>query len=154
MNNTITTNNVPNIFDGWNEYQFRFLFNFWNIQKPWQLGMTCLGVFTVCISLHLIKMLRGYIKSRITISKNKRRSDNLETQNLLYNNTKVSCSPCCMYLSYFLSSLLFYTVLLLLTLATTTFNPWIFISLVLGYTVGDMIVVDKLINYKIEQSYL
>ena len=154
MNTTIINNNVNGVFDGWGDYQFRLLFSFWNIQKPWQLGLSCLGLFVVCISLHLIKMLRGYIKSRITINKNKiKKAEDLERQHLI-EKSETKTSSCCLYFGYLMTSIVFYTLLLLLTLATTTFNPWIFTSLVLGYTVGDMIVIDKLINYKLEQSYL
>jgi len=152
MNTTIINNNANGVFDGWSDYQFRLLFSFWNIQKPWQLGLSCLGLFTVCISLHLIKMLRGYIKSRITINKNKK-LDEMERQHLLIK-TESTSSTCCLHFGYLMASMLFYTILLLLTLATTTFNPWIFTSLVLGYSVGDLIVIDKLINYKLEQTYL
>lgn len=144
MNSTIINNNINSVFDGWGDYQFRLLFSFWNIQTKWQLALSCITLFAVCISLHLIKMLRAYLKSKISIIRTiNQNTGDIERQHLI-TNYQSKGSLCCLYFGYLMSSMVFYTLIILLTLASTTFNPWIVTSLVLGYSIGDMIIIDKL----------
>jgi uncharacterized membrane protein YqgA involved in biofilm formation len=96
-------------------------------------------------------MLRGYIKTKITININKK-LDDIERQHLLIQ--RETTSQCCLYFGYLMATILLYTISILLTLATTTFNPWIVSTIIFGYTVGDILVIDKSINNRMEQAYL
>jgi hypothetical protein len=146
----------PAVFDGWGEYQLRLLFSFWNIQTKWQFGLSCLAVIIGCIGLHGIIFLRRYIKflimqrtsTHMMVEKPEDRTQ-LVLKKTIKEGNIVGLKIC-----YFFSTILFYFFILMLTLVTTTFNPWLFTSLIIGYSLGEMIVMTPSINLKIESKYI
>jgi hypothetical protein len=155
----LTTNSIqgPAIFDSWSEYQLKLLFNFWNIQNEWQFALSCIVIICGCMGLFGLILLRQYLKHNITIHCNmnlvvERPED---TAQLVYKKkVKQSTGLWCIKLCYFIASLLFYCLLLFLALITTTMNPWLFISLVFGYSLGEILILDQSIQLKLEDRYI
>lgn len=155
--NATTITNSPAIFDGWGEYQLKVLFSFWNIQKEWQFALSCIAIICGCMGLFGLILLRQYLKHNIAIHCNmnlvvERPED---TAKLVYKRTvKQSTGLWCIKLCYFITSLLFYCLLLFLALITTTMNPWLFVSLVFGYSLGEILILDHAVQLKLESRYI
>ena len=141
---TIDKNSV---FDNWNEYQIRILFSGWENKTVWQFALSCVCVFTMCLSLNMLYLLKDYVKTFI-YSKHSRQNEEraeLIRESLGLDREKEKYDKCCncAKFSYFLVSILYYTNLFIVTLCATTFNPWILLSIVLGYSSGDLIIFHK-----------
>ena len=149
-------NNITalNVFDSWNEYQMKILFNGWETTRPWQFILSCIGVVSFGVILNLLVLLRTYIKNKIYESNITLFNTYNEGENIkLIHKRKETNSICGWKVLYFFISLGFYVSFGLIQLILTTYNPWLFISVVLGYSIGDIITVNKIINLNIERKY-
>ncbi len=129
-----------NVFDNWTEYKIKILFSSWSTLEIWQFALTCLAFFTLSLSCHLLKWLVVFLKNevyKINMDRLNEKEENVRLMKNLSIPIKES-NACCLTFSYFVASLFYYTTCLLVLMACMTFNPWIFVSIVLGYSVGDV----------------
>lgn len=154
QSNNLTTINNPVLFDSWNEYQIKLLFNFWNVQYKWEFALTCIIIFVSSILLQYIFLLLKYIEYKIleVISNNNERDIEERRQLVFKKSDPKSCA--CLKLGYFATSFVFYGLFLILSLIVTTLNPWIVMSLVLGYSLGSVLILNKLMVLRVEYSYV
>ncbi len=150
----LTLTNNPVLFDSWNEYQIKLLFNFWNTQYKWQFALTCIIIFASSILLQYIFLLLKYIEYKIleVISNNNER-DVEERRHLVFKKSDPKSSACLKF-GYFITSFAFYALFLILSLIATTLNPCIFMSLVFGYSLGSVLTLNKLMALRVEYSYV
>lgn len=151
----MSTANTQNVFDSFSEYQLRLLFYGWDIKTRWQFGLSCLAVFCIPLLSHLVILTREYIQCQLYCM--------LENESLFIEEyqgltKRQSPHPKCwskssLYISYFVVSLFYYIFLFLSTLIASSFNPWIFVSLILGYSTGDILTRPKLISAQLQQKY-
>lgn len=143
-----------NVFDGWTDYKINFLFTSWSTAYVWQFVLTCLAIFTASLTCHLIRWGREFIKKELYKINMDRLNEKEETMRLMKNLAlPVKDNSGCLTFSYFVISLLYYTLCLFVLLGSMTFNPWIFISTVLGYSIGDTVVFKKVMELKISRKY-
>lgn len=143
-----------NVFDGWADYQIKFLFSSWVTNKVWQFCLTCLAIFFASFSCHLFRWLREFIKKELYKFNLDRLNEKEETMRLMKNLAlPVKDNTGCLMFSYFLVSMFYYTLSLFVICGAMTFNPWIFISVILGYSLGDLSVFKKVMDLKITRKY-
>lgn len=151
----MSTANTQNVFDNWSEYQLRLLFYGWEIKTRWQFGLSCLAVFCIPLLSHLVILTREHIQYQIYCVMENESLFLEEYQGLTKSRTAhPKCwSKSSLYTSYFFISIFYYTFLFLSTLIASSFNPWVFVSLVLGYSTGDILTRSKLISTQLQQKY-
>lgn len=151
----MSTANTQNVFDSWSEYQLRLLFYGWEIKTKWQFGLSCFAVFCIPLLSHIIILAREYIQYQIYCMMENESLFLEEYQGLTKRKSPHSkCwSKPSLYTSYFFVSLFYYTCLFVSTLIASSFNPWVFLCLVLGYTTGDILSRPKLISVQLQQKY-
>lgn len=104
--------------------------------------------------LQYIFLLLKYIEYKIleVISNNNER-DVEERRHLVFKKSDPkSCA--CLKFGYFATSFVFYGLFLILSLIATTMNPWIVMSLVFGYSLGSVLILNKLMVLRVEYSYV
>lgn len=148
-----------NVFDGFAEYQVKILFQGWLTVTVWQFALSCIGLFSFSIVYHLLKWLRVRLEKSIRGVMH-RMSDRYiaeETENLVKKNSiengagnsrERARELVGLYVALFVLSTVQTTLWLLLSMANMTFNPWVFMSIVLGYSIGDVAVHGKIANLK------
>lgn len=149
--------NTFNVFDGFSEYQVKILFQGWYTLTVWQFALSCLGFFTFTIVWHLFRWMRAFLEKEIRKAMH-RMSDQFvaeETVKLMERNTNMSQSSSSskmmgLYVAFTILSAIQIGLWLLIMMANMTFNPWVFLSIVLGYAVGDVAVHAKISRYRNE----
>lgn len=144
-------NNQNNVFDRFTEYQIRILFSGWYTEKVWQFGLSCIGFFFFCLFFHVLKWCRESIKTNMYCKgylQDEERAGFIEKR-ASSNISKMKCSN---VVCYYLISLVYYSTSVLLLLALTTFNPWICLSIVMGYSTGEILFFTSIFNLKIERK--
>lgn len=144
--------NTQNVFDGWSEYQFKFLFSSWNTTKVWQFVLTCIAVFFASFSCQLLKWGREKLKKELYKNNTDRLYEKEDTIRLVKTNNSAN-SDSCLLLPFFMISFFYYTLSLLVLLGTTSFNPWVFLMTVLGYAIGEITFFKRVMILKIERKY-
>lgn len=148
-----------NVFDSLSEYQIRILFSSWYTRTVWQFLSSCVAVFVFTMSFHLLKWWKKTLYYRIYRSKwFDLNCKSEEEQQILLNTKKhLSSSPpdrntCTITFGYFMISLVQSALLMFLVMILMTFNPWIFISMLLGHFTGELIVFSKIIEKKVNMN--
>ncbi len=150
--NMVANDTKNNVFDNWTEYQIRILFRGWETQTVWQFILSCVAIFGACLTLNLFVLLKEYIKTTIYSKYNRQNEERVE----LIRESRdrdVSYDKCCncVRFGYFLISILYYMNLIFITLCATTFNPWICLSIVLGYSTGELMIFHKQMTFDYEK---
>ena len=104
-------------FRPWNEYQLKLLFDSWNIEEKWQFGLSIVAVILACIASRGLRRVNTYLHKKYLIIGNK--------QNKLW------------LVLYSTSSGINYGLTLMLMLVSMTYNPVLFVSLMIGYGIGE-----------------
>ncbi len=153
INSTIVNNANPVLFDSWKEYQLKLLFTFWNVTTPTQFGLSCCGIFLSCILLNYMCLLLKFIEYKMlyTLASNAETA-NEEKVHLVFKKS-IPRPTICLGIGYFFSAIPFYCLFIMLALIATTLNPWIFISLVLGYSVGSTLTLSHHLKLKMDYNY-
>lgn len=139
---------IANVFDSWSETHVRILFNPWYITNWWGLLLSCTGLFVGAGMLAVLVWCKA-----MTIRQRERqeRTDE-ERARLLAGGTypdhlsvprPEQRSLVCWYLGYLSLSLITHVFGAFIGMALMSFNPWVFVSIVFGYTIGDALTVGK-----------
>jgi hypothetical protein len=132
------------VFDNWTEYQIRILFEGWNTKNIWQFALSCGGIFCLCMTLQFFDLLKDYVKTKIYLKYKHQNEERIELiKEMNGENKSYDSCPNCTKFGYYLVSLLYYLNFLFVILCVTTFNPWVFFSIGLGYATGELIVFRK-----------
>lgn len=149
-----------NVFDSFADYQVKILFQGWYTLTVWQFALSCVGLFTFSVVYHLLRLLRVRVE-KVIRGVNERLSDRYiaeETENLVKRNGIITDSTTRernrsreligLYVGIFVLSTVQTALWLLLSMANMTFNPWVFLSIVLGYSLGDVAVHGKIASLR------
>lgn len=149
-----------NVFDNFTDYQVKILFQGWYTLTVWQFTLSCVGLFAFTVVYHLLRLLRVRIE-KVIRGVNERLSDRYiaeETENLVKRNGVMTDSTTRernrgreligLYVAMFVLSTVQTALWLLLSMANMTFNPWVFLSIVLGYSLGDVAVHGKIASLR------
>lgn len=149
-----------NVFDTFGDYQVRILFQGWFTTTVWQFALSCLGLFLFTILFHGMRLLRTRLEHSIQVAV-KRVGDRYvaeETEHLVKQgvmpspsaNHRRECNVVGLYGALFVLTTVQMGIWLLLMMANMTFNPWVFLSIILGYSVGDLAVHGKIAKIRSE----
>lgn len=149
-----------NIFDSFGEYQIRILFSSWYTRTVWQFVSSCVGIFLFSMGVHFLKWWKKTLYYRIYRAKwFELNCKNEEEQQILLNNKKygpISSPPDrntgWITLGYFTISLIQFGIVMFLAMILMTFNPWIFLSILLGHFTGELIVFSKIMEKKLNMN--
>lgn len=150
-----------NVFDGFGEYQVKILFQGWYTATVWQFVLSCLGLFVFTVVYHLIRWARASIEQSIRLATNKLSDKYIaeETVRLVHtNNTPPTANSrreqelFGLYVGLFFLSVFLNAIWLFVNMANMTFNPWVFISVVLGHAVGEVSVHAKIVKLSSSSS--
>ena len=152
------SSHMGSTFSDWNSYKIVLVFQGYDIETPWQFGLTCLAVALASMFLHYVECLVSTLRSSMI-------------QTLVHQNTESSViagghcanamSPPTLHatavrprgwrviklVSSILSGLK-YIYYMLLMLVAMSFNPLLVLSLVVGYFVGDYLCCDFHVDMK------
>ncbi len=137
-----------NVFDKFTEYQIKILFKDWYTKTVWQFALSCFGMFGFCLFFYLLKWCRESIKTNMYC---KGYLENEERTSFIEKKT-VYKSRCSNFVCYYLISIMYYSTGVLILLSLTTFNPWICLSIVFGYSTAEIIFFNSIFNLKIERK--
>jgi hypothetical protein len=153
--NTNTNTNF-NVFDSFSEYQVKILFQGWLTVTVWQFAASCVGLFAFSIVFHLLRWLKVRLERVIADTINKlsdkyvsEEAQHLVGQGVVVNRTSARERELIgLYVALWVLSTIQTTLWLLLSMANMTFNPWVFISIVMGYSVGEVAVHGKIAHLR------
>lgn len=142
-----------NVFDNFSEYQVKILFNGWYTLTIWQFALSCTGLFFFAILYHLLRLGRAHLDHHLRVAQN-RLSDKYvaeETARLMSQNIPTvvnikgrESTVCGLYAGLFFMSIFQVGLWLFISMANMTFNPWVFLSILLGYSTGDVLFSTKI----------
>lgn len=157
MSSTPVPNTTFNVFDSFAEYQVKILFQGWYTATVWQFALSCLGLFTFSVIYHLLRWLRCNVEkwirqtsARMTDKFVAEETVRLVQQQSMNFPTHREGHICGLYVALYVLSVLQTAIWLLISMANMTFNPWVFISIVLGYSIGDISVHAKISRIRTE----
>lgn len=159
-NMTTTEGGMSSTFSTWDSYKLQLLFSGWNISERWQFALTWFAVLLAAMSLHILDCLLVSLRnSMITILKSEAQEISdvpgsnaavaVVTTDLVVQKTKRPIGWQAVKIIHGLLSGMKYGLSLLLMLVAMTFNPSLFLALVIGYLVGDYVCCDFHIDMKI-----
>ena len=151
-------------FGSWSDYQLKLLFESWDIKNRWQFALSWLAVVGATISYQGIKFWLIYYETNLMIKATKRSSiaDQVEDTNELPVNVFSNggslmdslLDSSMMNMSFkerivhaFVSAVN-YGFALLLMLVAMTYNPCLFLALVVGYGLGDVVFFNKICSQR------
>lgn len=145
-----------NVFDGFSEYQVKILFQAWYTVRVWQFALSCVALFTFCILYHLLRWgrvsLERHLRQHLTRISERYVAE--ETVRLVQQTHTIpkgrECQVVGAYAAWFVLTCVMNALWLLLSMANMTFNPWVFLSIVLGYSVGELCVHAKISRLRTE----
>lgn len=157
---------TSNTFDSILEYRVKILFEAWSTTTVVQFVFSCIGLMGLAICVHLFKWARAWLTSHVRASMDRRLKmerlqqdvpDASDKSRLVSSEYHLQPLP---QAKYSLVSLHFATMLvgichhalvLFLVMAAMSFNPWVFLSLVLGYSLGEVIVLKPVTSLALSQ---
>ena len=140
-------------FGDFSDYKLKLLFDAWDIEEKWQFALSWCVVVLATILYHYFKYIEGTIQLQMFRAQKEesvgRESDPQVSSLLIIGSTTISKSgkPAASKTqsSYFLKLRiahaiiggLLYGLALMLMLVAMTYNPSLFLALVVGFVIGD-----------------
>ena len=133
------------IFGSFNDYKIQILFQSWDITEPWQFALSCIAVaiFSACFQL-----LDCWIISLDHAMLSNIKSVQHQSSYVTSNIRPIGWS--CVNIFHGIFSTLKFGLSLMLMLIAMLFNPWLFVSLIIGHFVGNYFACDFRINKRLK----
>ncbi len=153
-NNTIIMSGIPtsNVFDSFTEYNVKILVSPWSTNNVLSFALSCVGLFVMAGLYHAFRFGRKQLEAQIreVLEKNdaEERTRLMSTEYQLAPLPKKNVSAG-VYVGLVFLALFTNAYSMLLVMALMSFNPWVFMSIALGYTTGDMITHKPIMKLKI-----
>lgn len=161
---------VANVFDSFSEYKIKILFQPWSTNNVLHFALSCIGLMVFSGLYHIIRYGRMSLEHNLYVAYMKspelyerHTSDSEERAGLtsteyhlapLPKPSKASKDICLVYFSLSLVTFIQYAYGMLLFLSVMTFNPWVFIAVITGYTAGDIATQPAVMKIKCKQYTL
>lgn len=157
--------NVSNVFDSFAEYKIKILFQTWATDNVLHFALSCVGLMVFAGLYHAIRYGRMALEHALYISymkspevyerhRTEERAGLTSTEYHLAPLPTPKINACLTYFSLSLIAMLQHAYGLLLLLAVMTFNPWVFLAVIVGYTTGDMAVQPVVMKMKCKEYTL
>ena len=133
-------------FGDWKDYKLKLLFSDWDIKEKWQFALSWIAVMLAVVLYHALKYYEGKLEEHmLQILKNNAAEIEHEQniKQILMGATAPSAKP--HQTPYFLRLRVMhslvagigYGVALMLMLVAMTYNPSLFVALMVGWVLGD-----------------
>ena len=145
-----------NVFDSFSDYQVKILFQGWYTVRVWQFALSCLALFMVCIVYHLLRWSRASLERhvRTNLTRITERYVAEETVRLVEQTNTIpkgrECQVVGLYTAWWMLTMVMNALFLFVSMANMTFNPWVFLSVVTGHSVGELCVHAKIMRIRAE----
>lgn len=157
--------NVANVFDSFSEYKIKILFQPWATDNVLHFALSCMGLMVFAGLYHLLRYGRlalehslyiAYMKSPEVYERHRteERAGLTSTEYHLAPLPTPKINACLVYSCLALVLFVKHAYGMLIVLAMMTFNPWVFLSVILGYTTGDMAVQRVVMKMKCKEYTL
>eukprot|EP00953_Heterococcus_sp_UTEX-ZZ885_P032095 16785-Heterococcus_DN1.PRE.4 len=133
-------------------YKVKILWDWWNVQQPFEYFLSCLFVVALAIGYHAMRRLQSRALTDLIVAKELNEELISSLTSPLMSGTKgpggghtarsLTARSKLKRARYAVISAGCYTLALLLMLIAMTYNSGLFIMLVVGYGVGDYLFVD------------
>lgn len=148
-----TSSSMRTTFSDWGSYQLQLLFRGWDIQTQWQFTLTWFAILIAVACLHLVECASTSMKHSMLQILRKRNEPKISD---VGSPTSVALQPTgsrpfgwvVIKMIFGIISGLRYGLSLMLMLVATSYNPSIFVALVLGFFAGDFLCCDFHVNSK------
>jgi Ctr copper transporter family len=153
------TSSMDASFADWDTYKVRLLFKGWDVREPWQFALTWFVVLLAAMSLHYLDCAYLSMKSsmmQVLQQYSAKTAANIDDEDIvvLENPTgRVARSrrPVRWQITKLCMSLISgmrYAMTLFLMLTAMTYNPSLFLALVVGFFIGDFVCCDFHVNMR------
>jgi hypothetical protein len=140
-------------FGDWDDYKLKLLFEGWDIEEKWQFALSWFAVMFAVIVYHYLKCQEGKLEEHMYATMRNDQDDSNVNTGLIINNRGMSVdkSGNKTQSSYFKKLRVAHAVLagilyalgLMLMLVVMTYNPSLFLAVVVGFIIGDFIFFHK-----------
>lgn len=154
------TSFAANVFDSFDEYKVTILFKPFTTTKVLSFALCCMGLSILTCCFHLLiwtrKTLEQYIRAN-TFNEEHTPDEGAGLVSTEYHivsskYSEHSKNMCGAYVGLIFLALFTNAYGMLLVMALMTFNPWVFLAMAFGYTVGDMVVFVPLMKMKMKMK--
>lgn len=152
---------MPTAFLPFQSYKIQLLFQGWNVQEPWQFALTFLAIVLMGATVHVLECVSLSMKNSMiaTLIKSNNKPDMIgedgsrfavatETNDSQVKKMNRPTGWCGIKVINGVLAGLRYSLTLILMLVVMSFNPLLFMALLMGNFVGDFICCDFHINMK------
>ena len=153
-----STSSMDSTFSDWNTYQVQLLFSGWNVRNPWQFALTWLVVVLATMSLHYLECAYLSMKSSMVqvLTMHSAALAEADAVGVLVLEEPIgrvarATRPSRWKLTKLCMGLLSgmrYAMTLFLMLTAMTYNPLLFVALVVGFFLGDFVCCDFHVNMR------
>ena len=139
-------------FQSWSEYQVKILFDGWDVTEKWQFALSWFAIVFSAVGYHALRYSIESMETYREIALNKEIKGGNITENLVHKHDKGAGTPLTGDIGHssLMSSVKYYAVhaslialsygiSLMLMLVAMTYNPWLFIALMVGWGIGDFV---------------
>lgn len=148
-----SSGSMSETFSDWGSYQLQLLFNGWNIETQWQFTLTLFAIFAGVTCLHLVECASTSMKHSMLQILRLRDARKISD---IGGHTSIELQPTgSRPFGWVLIKIIFGTISgirfglsLILMLIATSYNPSIFVVLVMGFFAGDYLCCDFHVNTK------
>lgn len=138
----IANETMPGTFTSWSTYQLKLLFDSWNITEGWQFALTWFAVVISVVIYHFMEYFRVTLQhAMLTLLSNlqdEQADKILRPHGWLLLKLIYGCVVACNY-----------ALSLMFVLIATTFNPSLFLALIVGYLIGGYICCELSIDERL-----
>lgn len=156
---------VANVFDSFSEYKIKILFQPWSTDSVLHFALSCIGLMVFAALYHVVRFGRMTLEHNLYITymkspevyerhRTEERAGLTSTEYHLAPLPKERGNVCLVYLSLSVVTFIQYAYGMLLLLSVMTFNPWVFLAVITGYTTGDMATQPAVMKIKCKQYTL
>lgn len=153
------TSSMDVSFADWDTYKVRLLFKGWDVREPWQFALTWLVVLLAAMSLHYLDCAYVSMKSsmmQVLQQYSVKTPAEIDDEDIVVLENPTGRVPrsrrpvrwqitkLCMGLL----SAMRYAMTLFLMLTAMTYNPSLFLALVVGFFIGDFMCCDFHVNMR------
>lgn len=148
-----TSSSMSSTFSDWGSYQLQLLFRGWDIKTQWEFILTWFAVFLAVMCIHFIECASTSMRSSMLQIIRKRNGQTITHEG---DHTALQIKPSgsrpfgwvIIKLIYGTITGLRYGLSLMLMLVATSYNPSLFVALVLGFFTGDYLCCDYHVNLR------